>query len=117
MKTPEFLKLSARPASLPADAPRFWPIVEVTSFVGLVLKPFILAFIAVIWWAGSTFGLPVAWGIVLAISVTVATLVLSIPALMRVYWDAQLLDMEERRVKAGAAAMGPPLSHGLGERG
>ena len=111
MKTPSFLTLSKRPANLPADAPRFWPAVEVTSFVGLVLKPVIFAFIALIWWASATFGLPIDWCVVLAVLATVGTLILSIPALVRVYWDAQLLDIEERRAKAGraAAAMVPAM--------
>lgn len=92
----QFLKFSQRPSGLPKDAPRVWPLIEVISVAGLVAKPIILALIAIGWWTSLTFGLSPIASAVLASALGAATLIVSIPTLVRVYWDAQLLTIEER---------------------
>jgi hypothetical protein len=104
MNMPNFLKFPPRPANMPKDAARFWPMVEVVSFVGLVTKPIALAFIALVWWAHLSFDLSIELGIVLSTVASLLMLVLALPALVGLYWDAQILEAEERAARAARRA-------------
>jgi len=100
MNAPRILRFPPRPADLPPDARRLWPLVEVVSFVGLVSKPFIIAVIGLVWWSNLTLGIAIEVGATIGTAICVATLVACIPAIVGVYWHSQLLDAEERRRNA-----------------
>lgn len=96
MTLTEFFKFSERPANIPEDAERFWPIVDVVSLVGLLSKPFLMAMLAFAFWAAENLGLPISLGLIFSALPCVALLIACIPALVRVYWDTQIIYKEER---------------------
>src|SRR5690606_26156451 len=97
MNNSQFLRFSKRPAGIPKDAPKVWPMIEMISVAGLVAKPIILALIAIGWWTTLTFRFSPMTSAIIACALGLITLIVFVPTLVRVYWDAQLLTIEERK--------------------
>jgi hypothetical protein len=104
MKLVDFFRPSERPTNIPADAGRFWPLVEVVSFVTLLCKPLILGVVLAVWWAGQDFGLPFGIGFAIAAVLSIIVLAPFYPAMRRVYWDTQILQSEETRKRRALRA-------------